>query len=386
LDNVGPAAGTVAAVPPTNAESTPLLAELPPVISANAKPPLPIFEKELSRPPLSSQLNNLEPAAKTVSVVPPTDAESAVIQPREAKPLLSEVPSLDSTNTKTPPLYFENEPSPISLSGQPDHAEPPAKIVAAAPPAGAEDPRPQQGKSLLAELPPSHCFFEGDPSPTTLSGELDNVVPAVKTVAVGPPTHAVAMEPQQTKSLPLADLRPLVSTNKKPSPPIFEKDSPPPSLSGQLDNVEPAAKAVAVAPPTDAQSTLPTQAKSLQAEKLPPISTNTKPSFPFEEAPSRPSFYGRLDNVGPAVRAVAVSAPPTMDGAVTRAQLAKSLLAELDLNTAIRLRWVMRDIRGKRAAISPASKNDLATLIDLGLVEMREELPSLTASGVLALD
>jgi len=71
---------------------------------------------------------------------------------------------------------------------------------------------------------------------------------------------------------------------------------------------------------------------------------------------------------------------------VTRAQRAKLLLAELDRNTAIRLRWVMRDIRGKRTAISPASENDLATLIDLGLVEMREKLPSLTALGVLALD
>ena len=81
-----------------------------------------------------------------------------------------------------------------------------------------------------------------------------------------------------------------------------------------------------------------------------------------------------------------VSPPPTTDGAVARAQQAKSLLAELDLDTAIRLRWVMRDIRGKRTAISPASENDLATLIDLGLVEMREKLPSLTALGVLALD
>ena len=71
---------------------------------------------------------------------------------------------------------------------------------------------------------------------------------------------------------------------------------------------------------------------------------------------------------------------------MTRAQQAKSLLAELDLDTAIRLRWVMRDIRGKRTAISPAGENDLAALVELGLVEMREELPSLTALGLLALD
>jgi hypothetical protein len=234
------------------------------MISANAKPALPIFEKEPSLPTSSNQLNNLEPAAKTVSVAPPTDSESAVMQPREAKPLLSEVHSLDSTNTKPPPLVFENEPSPISLSGQPDHSDAAAKIVAAAPPADAERARPQQGKSLLAKLLPSRSFFEREPSPTTLSGELDNAAPAANTVAV--------------------------------------------------------------ASPADTES------------------------------------------------------------AVTRAQQAKSLLAELDLNTAIRLRWVMRDIRSKRTKLSPVSDNDLTALMDLGLVEMREKLPRLTALGVLALD
>src|SRR5437870_4604313 len=67
--------------------------------------------------------------------------------------------------------------------------------------------------------------------------------------------------------------------------------------------------------------------------------------------------------------------------AVRRAQQAKSLLGELDLDTAIRLRWVMRDIRAKRTKLSPVSENDLAALIDLGFVEMREEAPRLTGSG-----
>jgi hypothetical protein len=42
--------------------------------------------------------------------------------------------------------------------------------------------------------------------------------------------------------------------------------------------------------------------------------------------------------------------PPTdAEGAVVRsAKHAKSLLAGLDLDTAIRLRWVMRDIKAKR--------------------------------------
>ncbi|UPJ54026.1 hypothetical protein IVB30_10645 [Bradyrhizobium sp. 200] len=67
-------------------------------------------------------------------------------------------------------------------------------------------------------------------------------------------------------------------------------------------------------------------------------------------------------------------------------QQANSLLAALDLNTAIRLRWVMRDIRSKRTKLSAVSDDDLTALMDLGLVEMREELPRLTALGVLALD
>src|SRR6266403_1775831 len=73
-------------------------------------------------------------------------------------------------------------------------------------------------------------------------------------------------------------------------------------------------------------------------------------------------------------------------GVMRRAQQAKSLLAGLDLDTAIRLRWAMRDIRGKRTKLSPVSENDLAALIDLGFLEMREGLPRLTGLGLLALD
>jgi hypothetical protein len=46
----------------------------------------------------------------------------------------------------------------------------------------------------------------------------------------------------------------------------------------------------------------------------------------------------------------------------------------------------MRDIRAKRTNWSPVSENDLAALLDLGLVEMREEVPRLTGLGILALD
>jgi len=81
-----------------------------------------------------------------------------------------------------------------------------------------------------------------------------------------------------------------------------------------------------------------------------------------------------------------VDAAPDAGNPAIRAEQAKSLLAGLDLDTAIRLRWAMRDIRAKRTKLSPVSENDLAALIDLGFVEMREEQPRLTGLGVLALD
>jgi hypothetical protein len=46
----------------------------------------------------------------------------------------------------------------------------------------------------------------------------------------------------------------------------------------------------------------------------------------------------------------------------------------------------MRDIRGKRTKMSPVSDNDLAALMDLGFVEMRDGIPRLTDLGVLTLD
>jgi hypothetical protein len=46
---------------------------------------------------------------------------------------------------------------------------------------------------------------------------------------------------------------------------------------------------------------------------------------------------------------------------------------------AIDLRWTLKDIAAKRAWI--LNKDHLAKLIDLGLVEMRENVPHLTIAG-----
>jgi hypothetical protein len=63
-----------------------------------------------------------------------------------------------------------------------------------------------------------------------------------------------------------------------------------------------------------------------------------------------------------------------------------SPLAGLNLDTAIHLRWVLRDIKGKRTKLSPVSPDDLSTLIEMGLIEMRDEVPALTNEGERALD
>jgi hypothetical protein len=110
----------------------------------------------------------------------------------------------------------------------------------------------------------------------------------------------------------------------------------------------------------------------------PLISTNTRlPPSSFSDRPS---------NEGPSVHPPAVEAPPNGVNAAERAEQARSLLAGLDLDTAIRLRWAMRDIRGKRTTMAPVSKNDLAALMDLGFVELHEETLRFTDLGVLVLD
>ena len=93
--------------------------------------------------------------------------------------------------------------------------------------------------------------------------------------------------------------------------------------------------------------------------------------------PSRPTF---LDEES--AEQTPVDAPAD---AGNRAEQAKSLLAGLDLDTAIRLRWVLRDIRGKRTKLSPISQNDLMALIELGLIEMQNDEPALTNEGMRAI-
>jgi hypothetical protein len=183
---------------------------------------------------------------------------------------------------------------------------------------------------------------------------------------------------------------PLISTNTEPSPVTFFDEEP-----AEQTPVEAPADAGNLAIGAEQAKSQKMSTDKLQAaiaeilSEPPLISTNTEPSpvtF-FDEEPAPPTLSDQPGNVEPAIETAAVDDPPTdAESAVRRAQQAKSLLAGPDLDTAIRLRWAMRDIRGKRTKMLPVSENDLAALIDLGFVEMREGIPRLTGLGILALD
>ena len=60
-------------------------------------------------------------------------------------------------------------------------------------------------------------------------------------------------------------------------------------------------------------------------------------------------------------------------------------LRDLDVKEAIDLRWTLRDIKAKRWKLSPINPSHLEKLQDMGLVEMRDEIPVLTHAGERAL-
>jgi hypothetical protein len=60
--------------------------------------------------------------------------------------------------------------------------------------------------------------------------------------------------------------------------------------------------------------------------------------------------------------------------------------AELGLDKAIDLRWMLRDIQARRTRMSPVSDEDLRLLTDLGLIEVRDEGPVLTQTAIAVLN
>ena len=67
------------------------------------------------------------------------------------------------------------------------------------------------------------------------------------------------------------------------------------------------------------------------------------------------------------------------------AEQTSSPWAGLDLDTAIRLRWALRDIKAKRTKLSPVGQDDLMAMIEQGLIEMHNDEPALTNEGMRAI-
>ena len=62
-----------------------------------------------------------------------------------------------------------------------------------------------------------------------------------------------------------------------------------------------------------------------------------------------------------------------------------SPFSHFSLEQAIAFRWTLRDIRARRLRLSPVSEDDLTALAELGLIEMRGDMPVLTQAGEEAL-
>jgi hypothetical protein len=83
-------------------------------------------------------------------------------------------------------------------------------------------------------------------------------------------------------------------------------------------------------------------------------------------------------------------APPAEDNEAPVAESETAVrgdpFARLTLDRAISLRWTLRDILAKRTKFLPVADADLKLLLDVGLVEMHDGEPALTAAGVAAIE
>jgi hypothetical protein len=61
-------------------------------------------------------------------------------------------------------------------------------------------------------------------------------------------------------------------------------------------------------------------------------------------------------------------------------------LDHLSLERAIPLRWTLRDMLAGRTKFLPLADADLQLLIGMGLVEMRDDAPALTETGLAAIE
>jgi hypothetical protein len=61
-------------------------------------------------------------------------------------------------------------------------------------------------------------------------------------------------------------------------------------------------------------------------------------------------------------------------------------LKSLGLDSAIRRRWVLRDIKARRLKLSPPDPADVRKLVEMGYVEMQGDEPVMTSEGTHEVD
>jgi len=122
--------------------------------------------------------------------------------------------------------------------------------------------------------------------------------------------------------------------------------------------------------------------------KSSPISADAEPApsvnRPIAEKAASEAVVS--EPAGEEANATRVDDQPTSASQGTMAEQTSSPWAGLDLDTAIRLRWALRDIKAKRTKLTPVSPSDLKTLLEMGLVEMRDDALLLTNEGHQAID
>ena len=122
--------------------------------------------------------------------------------------------------------------------------------------------------------------------------------------------------------------------------------------------------------------------------KSSPISAGAEPTPSMDRpiAEKAASEAVVSEPAGEEANATRVDDQPASASQGTMAEQTSSPWAGLDLDTAIRLRWALRDIKGKRTKLTPVSPSDLKTLLEMGLVEMRDDALLLTNEGHQAID
>lgn len=100
------------------------------------------------------------------------------------------------------------------------------------------------------------------------------------------------------------------------------------------------------------------------------------------EAPESDTVPKPTQDLPPVSSAIAAGPLSSLLKAIVKPDI---YTASIDRDRAINLRWALRDIKSNRLKFLPIDQQDLEDLMDMGLVEMRDNAPFLTSAGVCAI-